>query len=84
MTREEAALANCQKSEEARRLKQNQLHREIRASGASETEKANMLHTLSKLTMFAADERDQLVRLGTPHMYYGNWLDGLPVNSNEA
>lgn len=40
---------------EAANLKAKQLESEIRASNATSTQKANMLHTLSKLTMFAAD-----------------------------
>lgn len=39
----------------AARLKAEQLEREIRASAASDVEKSNMLHTLSKLAMFAGD-----------------------------
>lgn len=36
-------------------LKAKQLEQEIRASDATRAQKADMLHTLSKLTMFASD-----------------------------
>ncbi len=86
MTKDQAARENCRRFEESRRLKQDQLEREIRGSGATETQKANMVHTLSKLCVFAADERDHLVRLGTDDLYYSDWLGavgGLPSVSTD-
>lgn len=80
LTREEAAHQNCTRLGEARRLKEAQLEQEIRAAGLSPAVTSILLHTLEKLAMFSADERDQLVRLGTEgrHHYYRDWLSGLP------
>lgn len=80
LTREEAAHQNCTKLGEARRLKEAQLEQEIRAAGLSPAVTTNLLHTLGKLAMFAADERDQLVRLGTEgrHVNYSEWLRNVP------
>jgi len=76
MNRDQAARANCKSSREARSLKAAQLEREINESCATPTQKANMRHTLSKLCMFAADERDQLTRLATASKrhYYDDWI----------
>lgn len=82
MNRDQAARANCKQSREARSLKAQQLEREIRESAASPTQKANMLHTLSKLCMFAADERDQLTRLASGKRYYDDWIAVPPDGSN--
>lgn len=65
MTRTEAVKANCKTSGQARSAKAAQLEREIQESSASPGEKANMLHTLSKLGIFAQEERDWLTRLAT-------------------
>ena len=75
MTREEAALENCRSFAQARNLKAAQIEREIRESDATDVQKANMLHTLSKLGIFASDERDQIARLATSKPYQ-RWLDG--------
>lgn len=76
MTKNEAARENCRTSAQARNLKAQQLEREIQSSSASPTEKANMLHTLSKLGIYAQDERDMLVRLATKKSaYYSQWLE---------
>lgn len=40
---------------DAAKLKMRQLEKEIQASSATQREKSNMLHTHSKLCMFAAD-----------------------------
>lgn len=80
LTREEAAHQNCTRLGEARRLKEARLEQEIRAAGLSPAVMTNLLHTLGKLAMFAADERDQLVRLGTEgrHVHYTEWLRTTP------
>jgi len=85
MNRDQAARANCKQSREARTLKGQQLEREIRESAATPIQKANMLHTLSKLCMFAADERDQLTRLAMGPKgakYYDAWIAVPPDGSN--
>lgn len=74
MNRDQAARANCKKTREARSLKAAQLEREIAASSATPAQKANMQHTLSKLCMFAADERDQLTRMAGGGAYYEKWI----------
>lgn len=49
---------------EVRILKQGQLETEIRESSAAPREKENMLHSLSKLGMFAAEEAEEAKATG--------------------
>jgi hypothetical protein len=53
---------------ESGRLKAVQLEGEIRRSSASDVQKSNMLHSLSKLTMFWNDAvYDRRTEAGTPN-----------------
>lgn len=74
ITREEAAKINCRCFVHSRNLKADQLSAEIRQSDATDAQKANMLHTLLKLLMFASDERDHIIRVGTSYSRYDDWL----------
>ena len=76
ITYEEAVRMDCKSASRARGLKADQLEREIQNSSATQAEKANMLHTLSKYGIFSQDERDGLTRLATnkKHSYYREWL----------
>ena len=73
---------SCRTTRNARRLKAGQLEREIRESSASPREKANMLHTLSKLGILTTEERDALIQaFDRTSIYYDWWLDGQPEES---
>lgn len=48
-------------------IKREQLEREIHESNATDTQKTNMIHSLSKLYMLMADERDEWKRRAERH-----------------
>lgn len=74
MTRTQAAQANCRTFAESRHLKARQLEEQIRASDATPAQRVDMMHTLSKLLMFTADEFDHLTRAASPENSYRLWL----------
>lgn len=81
LTKQQARRSNCIEMAKARRLKARQLEREIQQSSATDGERANMLHTLSKLGIFSDEERDQLARLAGVGPYYEKWLR-IPVDGS--